>query len=92
MNKLKTFIIENLKNDTKYKKQFRTTQDCRDWIINTLDLSLNWGYQELIPRVDDYIEIIEQSLNSPINDSGYNLAFLQGGLYYLNKLKNNERI
>ena len=36
------YIIINKKTKTCYTKEFATPNDVRHWIINTLDLSLDW--------------------------------------------------
>ena len=45
---MKKFFIQNLKTDETYKKSFVDTEECKHWIINHLDLSLNWGFQEVL--------------------------------------------
>ncbi len=37
-----SFKIANDTNETEYIKQFRTSSDCYHWIVDHLDLSLNW--------------------------------------------------
>ena len=36
------YTISNSKNDTVYNKEFMSETEARHWVINTLDLSLNW--------------------------------------------------
>jgi len=40
---MKTFSIFNHKNNTKYEKDFIDNGEARHWIINNLDLSLDWS-------------------------------------------------
>ncbi len=39
------YTISNSKNDTVYNKGFINETEARHWVINTLDLSLNWNIQ-----------------------------------------------
>ena len=39
------YTISNSKNDTVYNKEFMSETDARHWVINTLDLSLDWNIQ-----------------------------------------------
>ena len=39
------YTISNSKNDTVYNKEFMSETEARHWVINTLDLSLNWDVQ-----------------------------------------------
>lgn len=36
------FIIANAKTNTEYIKEFESGMECKNWIINNLDMSLNW--------------------------------------------------
>jgi len=38
------FIIHNEKDNEHYIRKFNNKIDCRNWIINTLDLSKNWSF------------------------------------------------
>lgn len=38
----RTFLIKNNKDNEYYLKEFNNSNDCRNWIINHLDLSKNW--------------------------------------------------
>jgi hypothetical protein len=44
---MKTFIIQS-KLGKSYIKEFKDREECRHWIINTLDLSLVWSFHEQI--------------------------------------------
>jgi len=41
-----SYIITNTKNSDSYIKEFDDDLNPRDFIINHLDLSLNWGYTQ----------------------------------------------
>jgi len=38
------YIIHNEKDNQNYIKTFINNEDCKNWIINTLDLSKNWSF------------------------------------------------
>ena len=38
------YIIANNKDNEKYYKKFKSSVDCRHWIINHLDLSKEWKF------------------------------------------------
>ena len=38
------YMIENDKDDEVYFKKFKSSNECRHWIINHLDLSKNWKF------------------------------------------------
>jgi len=37
-----TLIIESTKSKLSYVKEFKDIEEAKDWIVNHLDLSLNW--------------------------------------------------
>ena len=39
------YTISNTKNNTVYNKEFMSETEARHWVINTLDLSLDWDIQ-----------------------------------------------
>lgn len=43
-NSPRKWIIANKKTGQEYCKAFETSKECRDWITNTLDVSLEWIY------------------------------------------------
>jgi hypothetical protein len=47
------YNITNTKTKENYKKEFKNETDARHWVINTLDMSLDWSI--------DY----DYSLNTP---------------------------
>jgi len=40
---MNTYIIDNNKTSEKFEKQFKSMDDARHWVINTLDLSKEWN-------------------------------------------------
>jgi hypothetical protein len=38
------FLIYSNNSEVRYIKEFETSEDCRQWIINTLDLSMDWTF------------------------------------------------
>ena len=42
-----TLEITNETTDESYTKEFYSYSECRTWIINTLDLSLNWSATDI---------------------------------------------
>ena len=49
------YKIHNKTNTTQYFKYFRNNEEARHWIINTLDLSLNWEYVRLCDCDEDTV-------------------------------------
>lgn len=41
------YVIYNDSNKTQYLKQFESAFDASHWIVNHLDMSLNWSYDRL---------------------------------------------
>lgn len=73
-----SFIIANAKTGEEYVREFESTSDCRHWIINHLDLSLEWEvesvedlYQEHNNYCDKYnLEREFTSKNDILNNKG----------------------
>ena len=40
---MNTYTIDNNKTSEKFEKQFKSMEDARHWVINTLDLSKEWN-------------------------------------------------
>ena len=47
------YLIYNDTNKTTYTKKFESSNDARQWVINHLDLSLNWSYDTLEYLLDN---------------------------------------
>ena len=45
---MKKYFIRNEKNNTTYQKEFKDSKCCYYWIVNNLDLSLNWTCADII--------------------------------------------
>lgn len=43
------YIFTNKQNKTKYVKEMKNEEEARHWVINTLDLSLEWSFKEWTP-------------------------------------------
>lgn len=43
---MKPFIIIDENGTEQYRREFESLDDARDWVINHLDLSLNWSVAE----------------------------------------------
>ena len=41
---MKRYRITNNKNEDTYFKYFKDSEECYHWVVNTLDLSLEWTY------------------------------------------------
>lgn len=44
---MKTYIINSEKSNQSYYRENTTANECRHWIINHLDLSMNWSIHEV---------------------------------------------
>ena len=47
------YIIYSDKTKETFIKQFSSSFDARHWVINYLDLSMNWGYDRLNYLLDE---------------------------------------
>ena len=50
------YIIFNNKDSQIFNKEFKALADVKEWIVNTLDLSLGWNvltYQDAIDKIFD---------------------------------------
>ena len=68
MTELLTFRITGNKGDF-YIKEFKDTETCKHFIVNTLDLSKEWSY-ECVSIIDALI-YLPRSQNGVITDYGY---------------------
>ena len=41
---MKRYRITNSTNEDAYFKYFKDSEECYHWVVNTLDLSLEWTY------------------------------------------------
>ena len=41
------YYISSAKSKHEYVKKFKTDEACYQWIVNTLDLSLEWAYKRI---------------------------------------------
>jgi hypothetical protein len=44
---MENYVIENSTNNKVFVKKFNDSSECYHWVVNHLDLSLNWTYDRL---------------------------------------------